>query len=279
MSQVSTRGLASNAVDQSKVKLANNNYLLGRNAANNADINLIKVNASDKPELAAGAQVSGTPSSGNDIVNKTYADNVPGTGANTTLSNLGTTSINSDLLPATNGARSFGSSTLAWLTAFIQSIKDASSVIVLDVTNRILKDAAGTSMIDFSTTANGIDMKTHKLINVVDPTSAQHAATKNYVDSVATAQKTWGQEKVTLSSTDITNQYYDLAHPIVSTSETVQFLGLLWRQTDDYTVALTGGAGGVTRISFVAGGSGGDYGTGGGSALVAGDIVYFAYQY
>lgn len=40
----------------------------------------------------------------------------PTVGANTALSNLITTSINSDLLPGSDGARSIGSSTLAWLT-------------------------------------------------------------------------------------------------------------------------------------------------------------------
>jgi len=42
----------------------------------------------------------------------------------------------------------------------------------------------------------------------------------------------------------------------------------------DYTVSLTGGAGGVTRITFA-----GDLATGGNAALVSGDILMIKYAY
>lgn len=271
MSQLNTKNIGVNQIDDTLIRLHNNTALRARNAANSADVNVIKVNASDKPEFTVTPQCANAPSAGNDLVNKTYADGLT-SGATVTLNNLTTTSINADLLPSANGARSFGSASLAWLTAFIQSLKDASSVIVLDVTNRILKNAAGTTVLDFSGT--DLNVSTRKITNVVDPSSAQDAATKAYVDATASAQKTWGQEALTLNGTDITNQYVDLAQVAITNSIDLHFAGLWQRPTTDYTISYTGGAGGVTRISFA-----GDLATGGGSALVSSDIIYFKYQY
>lgn len=88
------------------------------------------------------------------------------------------------------------------------------------------------------------------------------------------------EQLITLSGTDITNQYVDLSHAVYGTSASVNSIeltalgGPLQQKTVDYTVSLTGGSGGVTRVSFA-----GDLGTGGASELVAGDklAIYFSY--
>lgn len=88
------------------------------------------------------------------------------------------------------------------------------------------------------------------------------------------------EERITLSGTDITNQYVDLAHVIYGTSASSNSAtlfvvgGPMQLKTVDYTVSLTGGSGGVTRISFA-----GDLATGGGAALIAGDILVIDYMY
>jgi len=74
MSQIKTKFLSDNAVDDTKIKLRNNQYLKARNAADSGDVNMIKVNASDVIEFAAFPQKSGTPSNADDLANKSYVD-------------------------------------------------------------------------------------------------------------------------------------------------------------------------------------------------------------
>lgn len=88
------------------------------------------------------------------------------------------------------------------------------------------------------------------------------------------------EQQFTLSSGDITNQYVDLAHVIFGSSASVNSAGVYvvggpeQQKTVDYTVSLTGGSGGVTRISFA-----GDLATGGNAALIAGDVLVVDYSY
>ncbi len=88
------------------------------------------------------------------------------------------------------------------------------------------------------------------------------------------------EEKITLTGTDITNQYVDLAHPIKGSSASVNSLSLftiggpIQEKTVDYTVSLTGGSGSVTRVTFA-----GDLATGGPAALISGDKLVLNYSY
>jgi hypothetical protein len=87
-------------------------------------------------------------------------------------------------------------------------------------------------------------------------------------------QKAWGKESITLVAGDITNQYVDLAETIIANSLDLVVSGVMQAEGTDYTVSLTGGAGGVTRVTFA-----GDLATGGAAELVAGDILRLKYQY
>ena len=88
------------------------------------------------------------------------------------------------------------------------------------------------------------------------------------------------EEAITLSGTDITNQYVDLSFAIYGTSASVNSASLfvvggpMQEKTVDYTVSLAGGAGGVTRISFA-----GDLATGGAAELIATDKLVIRYSY
>lgn len=100
------------------------------------------------------------------------------------------------------------------------------------------------------------------------------------VTPAAAVQPIATEEHPTLNGTNITNQYFDLLHPVIGASASVNSVclsvvgGPEQLKGTDYTVSLTGGAGGVTRITFA-----GDLATGGGAALIAGDILMIKYSY
>jgi hypothetical protein len=98
--------------------------------------------------------------------------------------------------------------------------------------------------------------------------------------SAASTSATATEDIDTLASGDITNQYVDLLHVAQGASSTVNSVRLSvvggpeQLKGTDYTVSLTGGAGGVTRITFA-----GDLATSGNAALVSGDILMISYSY
>lgn len=124
------------------------------------------------------------------------------------------------------------------------------------------------------TVSGSLVMNSKKITSLLDPTAAQDAATKNYVD---TALPTANKETFVLSGTDITNQYIDLAQVAKTGSILFMVKGsgyLLEGASYDYSVNYTGGAGGKTRITFL-----NDLATGGAAALVATDVVQVNYIY
>jgi hypothetical protein len=58
--QIGTSGLAADSVTGAKIRLDNAQYLRGRNAAGNADLNLLRVNANDQLDLARVSCFSST---------------------------------------------------------------------------------------------------------------------------------------------------------------------------------------------------------------------------
>lgn len=88
------------------------------------------------------------------------------------------------------------------------------------------------------------------------------------------------EETFALNSTNITNQYIDLAHVAVGASNTVNSVSVKVAgappaiKGTDFSVSLTGGSGGVTRITFL-----NDYATGGNSALDATDTMIVDYSF
>ena len=76
MAQIKTKFIEDGAVNEDKVLLSNNGFLKGRNVADSADVDIIKVNASDALELAAKLNdpSSAAPTIDTQLSNKKYVD-------------------------------------------------------------------------------------------------------------------------------------------------------------------------------------------------------------
>ncbi len=138
-------------------------------------------------------------------------------GASILLDNLGTTAINAGLIPASPYTISLGTTTARWANLYGVALKYDSNVNInlqtrslfaltsnalsLNWEDRVLYSPNGSNEVvnwgngtlgnpttgavsfDWGTSTTANDNKSKKLSNVVDPASAQDAATKNYVDT------------------------------------------------------------------------------------------------
>lgn len=323
MSQIQKKFLANDAVDGQKFKLLNNTFLRARNAANDGDVNIIKLNASDVKEFASGnlliqgsllfTGVSADIGDSSDIVQNIYVDKLFGG------ENCGARSID-----VTQG-----------------QMFDASAVIAMDWTQRTLHDGAGDKAIDLSAYGqlfnrvggtsddsvlawgdntvdeHAISIRTQDVAGTPGPRNLQFWSGENnntrYVamrapatlagavdfvlpategtngqvlstdgngvtsweDPAAGGSDVFAKETHTLDGTDITNQYIDLA--VEAKANSIHFIvkggaPTVEGASHDYSVDYTGGAGGVTRITFL-----NDLATGGSAALIATDVVQVAY--
>jgi hypothetical protein len=182
--------IANNAVTNAKLAQMPTLTIKGNNTggtANALDLTVAQVNAI--LPVFTNTLNGLAPLSGGGTSNFLRADGTwaapSGSGANTALSNLASVAINTSLLPGASGTIDLGSATFAWNNAYLTGfIKDGSTGNnVLDISNRRVMDTAGNVMLSWLNTATGINAETHKITNVVDPGSAQDAATKNYVDT------------------------------------------------------------------------------------------------
>jgi len=92
MSLTDGKFLLASSVTDAAIRLRNNNFLIARDFADAANINILKVNASDDIEFATIPEVTGLGSLALNSAIVTLQSNR----ALTTLANLGTTAINSD---------------------------------------------------------------------------------------------------------------------------------------------------------------------------------------
>lgn len=135
------------------------------------------------------------PTNPQDAATKAYVD--ASAGANTALSNLTTTSINQGLVPSIDSSFNLGTTTKVWDFLYINQISDASNITAIHIPARQLRNSSAATVIDFSGTDPSLN--THKLTNVVDPTSPQDAATKAYVDAASSGANTSLSNLITTS--------------------------------------------------------------------------------
>lgn len=345
MSQIVKKFISNNAVDETKIRLNNNAALKARNAANSADVDIIKVNASDKAEMTATLTMGafkledalvtfkssstdpGSPVAGdvyyNDVSNvlrfyngTAWSDVSSASGANTALSNLASVAINESLISDTDVTDDLGSPSLRWNNIFAALLQDSSNVTVFDIEARELKASDGSASFNFSSTTELVSKK--GIVSVrqggVNAKVALYETTDTYAVglqanpamtasfglvlpeedgtngqvlttngagqlSFETPASSVTNDKalITLSGTDITNQYVDLTEVALTDSIIFSVKGQgtqLEGAAQDYSVSYTGGAGGKTRITFL-----NDLATGGVNALVASDVIEIKYQF
>jgi len=144
--------------------------------------------------------------------------------------------------------------------------------------NRIMVSSGGAVVEEAAITANRALASNSNGLPVASATTDTELG---YVSGVTSSIQTqlngkmasfnWNKEDITLSGTDITNQYVDLAFLTKSYSLFLFVDGVSQVEGDDY---LLSNPGAVTRLTFNNG-----LATGGVSELVAGDILHLEYSY
>jgi len=324
MSQVEKKWIADGAVDASKINLGNDTFLKGRNQADSADVNIIKVSTSDTLVLASKLSDpdSTAPTADAQLANKKYVDDQVATITIPTVFELQgnwSAATNSPTLANTDtgvanylyyvnaaGSVDFGAGSIAfavgdwvynvngaWEKADnnddVLSVNGQTGTVVLDTddisegvsnfyytegrfdTSFAAKDtddlSEGVSNLYFtearvrSTPLTGLS-----LADATDVTAADtvlQAAGKLQAQLDALVSTTPEVEKFTLTGTDISNGYVDLANTPIQIMSVFPVGGLPQEEGIDYTVS-------TNRVTFA-----GDLA----SLLASGDVLQIGYIY
>lgn len=274
--QIVNRGIADNAVNEQKVRLSNNQSLRARNAANTGDISLLKANSSDLAEFGVKPQSPFTPSVPNDLATLAWVqDYVSGVTALKEAADCATTG---DIVlapaPATIDGHplSIGDRVLVkdQNTATENGIYEFDGTDLIRTSDFDGSPAAevyqGVSVDILEGTVNG---KTRWILTTLAPV----IGTSNLVFAEIPAGvvvPVEQEEILSITATDVTNQYKDLSVLALNPSVKVFFSGIMQKKGTDYTLSAVGG---VTRITFA-----GDLATGGNINLVNGDQLTVCYE-
>lgn len=297
MSQIQKKFIKDQAIDEAKILLLNDGALKARNAADSADVSLLKLDASDvlkmlkRPRLDASVAAVSDDA---DVITKVFFDE-------------GVT----DKLGAVNGIATLDANgKLA--SAQVPSIAITDVFVVADITARDaltgveegdvakVTDAGaglpktyiydGSSWIEIESgsdvdTVNGqtgtvvLESDDINLPSAVRGATEVQAALVQLDTDLGTAESAitalegasveFVQEKFVLGAGDITNGYVTLANLAIAASINAFVDRLAIHATDDYTLSTVGG---VTRITFA-----GSLITVGQEKLSAGDVVRVKY--
>lgn len=301
MAQLKRKFLLDNAVNGAKLRLDNNDLLRARNAADSADVGILKLTTANAIEFQSLPTVLG----GDTLATQAFVQSAQqglkpkaavraGTTANITLTAPQTVDgvvliagdrvlVKNQTLPAQNGlyvvnagvwTRSVDADTSVELEqsyTFIQEGTQAGQGWVQSGTIATL----GTSPVTFVffnsavsySAGPGIDVTGTVISAKVDGVTVKTNASSQLESLKPTS------EKITLNGTDITNQYVDLAHLVTSDASVslVVIGGIEQEQGVDYTLSTQGG---VTRVTFAGG-----LASAGESALISGEILVVKYAY
>ena len=275
MAKLLGKWIADRAVNTNHIALSNDSFVIGRNNADIADLNMFKINASDVLEFGIEPNWGTAPSTGTALANKDYVDaaifgmrdpkdavrcastgnisiaSAPAAIDGVTLANGDRVGLVAQTAGAENGIYVFNGVGVA-MTRSADADVDAEvtqgmSFLVAEGTSNAYKTFA-------LTTADPIVVGTTALTFVQVPSLGNILLFKNPV--------------VTLLAGDITNGYIDLAQLIDEESIRISPIGGVVGEVGvDYTMA---DGGGFTRITFA-----GDFAT----LLVAGDKLALNYNY
>jgi hypothetical protein len=282
MAQLKKKFIGNDQVGASKILLENDANLRARNFANDGDINILKVDADDVIQFASVPQVSADAIEADDLVRyQQVANLLAGQKPKTAVATVALVDV--DLSSAVDQSLQGG-----------HTIVDGQRVLLANQTapeENGIYDAV--TAIDAQTWVRSADFDEESDIpgawtvvqfgdeagKVYVTTSAPAVLDTDsivFIKEAAAAQVLNKEELIALDATDITNQYFDLDNAAFSADSISVFAleGGIQEKAVDYTISLTGGAGGVTRISLAGG-----LATAGVSALVDGDKLVVRYEY
>lgn len=274
MPQIQRKWIGPNQVGQENVRLDNDQPLRGRNNADSADVNILKVNATDLPEFLSQPQYNGTPVLNQDLVNKGYVLDVlaglrdpkdavrVASTANIDLATGGLLNIDGIVLvagdrvlvknqtdPTENGI--YEAAVGAWSRS---SDADANEEVTQGMSCLVSEGNTNARKIYVLTTSDPITLGVSSLLFAQAPNPANFLIPK--------------QVKISVDATVVANGYFDLAHLAEAESICVTPVGGPKQEyLVDYTVAPNAG---VSRVTFA----------GGLASLIAdGDELLVTYSY
>ena len=298
MAQILKRGLASNSVDGSKVQFSNNESFRARNAANSADVSLFKLDATDTWEFVVLPKYSGSNVATENYVGTELANYVPNSekGAANGVATLdGSGKVPVSQLPNSimeyqgNWNASTNSPTLAdgtgnagdvYKVSVAGSQNLGSGSISFDVGDYAIYSGSVWEKSDSTDIANtdaltegstnlyftNARARTAAVVNSTAGSETDQAASVAAMKSYVNAQSAnVNVETFTLSGTDITNGYIDLAFEADKVIEVTPKGFPPQHPVDDYTLSVPSS---VTRVTFA-----GDM-----LSLITGDKVKVAYS-
>ena len=280
MATLKKKNIGNDQVGATKILLENNTYLRGRNAANSADVNIAKVNASNAIEFASVPQTSGTPSGNTDFATVGYvAAAVMGLGdfkdavrvaSTADVALTGGASLSIDSVSLANGDRVLLKNQSSADENGIYVVSGIGTAYSLDRSEDANVDAEVTQGMSVDSIEGTVNALKRWVLTTADPIVLD-TTSLTFTQSPIPFAITPAQEVKTLSGGDITAQYVDLAQLIKPNSLIVTFNGLQQEPGVDYTLSTVSL---VTRVTFA-----GDLATGGASELIATDKLVMNYSY